>query len=159
MKRSATAFILMLLMVPIPGTAETTDPTLLEVQQRIQAIKSPMVINATFSFTGSSVLVVDYLTQIFKVHPISMTGEISKDAHDQKGPSYKGYSLFIEVQPRGQVNQAVTPNTLRRPYWETYIQLTPVTFTDKQLYWGLSYGSRTDKEILSTIKNVIEGMK
>ena len=85
-----------------------------------------------------------------------MTGEFSREAHDEIGPTFKGFVLFVDVQPKGEVNQAETPQTLRRPYWETYIQVTPVAGSDKQLYWGLSYGSQTDTNLLAQIRQAIE---
>lgn len=88
-----------------------------------------------------------------------MAGEISKEAHDELGPTFKGFVLKIRNQQRGEINQAVTPQTLHRPYWRTYLEVTPVKGTEEQLYWGLSYGSRTDTNLIQKIMGTIEGMK
>jgi len=108
---------------------------------------------------GPAALTVSYRAQTFKIHGASMTGEFAKEAHDEIGPTFKGFVLFVDVQPKGEVNQAGTPQTLREPYWQTYLQVTPLAGSDKQLYWGLSYGSRTDTNLLAHIRGTIEGMK
>lgn len=97
-----------------------------------------------------------YRTRSYRVHGISMTGEYDKEAMEETGPDASGFILYLDIQSKGVINQADTPQTLRRPYWETYVQTTPVAYADKQLYWGLSYGSRTDKKILSQIRGAIE---
>ena len=42
-----------------------------------------------------------------------------------------------------------------RPYWNTYLDVTPITGTNKQVYWGLSYWGRTDQKVLSEIKEAL----
>lgn len=102
-----------------------------------------------------STLVISYLPQSFKIHGRSMTGEISSVAHDQIGPSFKGFVLRASIQRKGEINQGVTPQTLVKPYWKTDIDVTPVDGTSSQLFWGLSYGSRTESNVLSQIRTIM----
>ncbi len=139
--------------------ADAPAQELARVIEELQPVLSTLSPSPKVTTNSQSSLAVSYQTQTFKIHSGSMTGEFSKEAHDEIGPTYKGFVLFVDVQPEGEVNQAVTPQTLRRPYWQTYIQVTPVAGSDKQLYWGLSFGSRTDTNLLSQIRQAIEGMK
>lgn len=100
-----------------------------------------------------------FLPQTFKIHGIGMTGEISREARDEVGPSYKGFVLRIYRQKLGVVNQIATPCSLREPYWTTEVDLTPVKGSDSQLFWSLSYGVRTDPKLLAEIKAALGGLK
>lgn len=103
-------------------------------------------------------LTISYLPQKFQVHGISLDGQISPTAHEEIGPSYKGFILNAYLQPRGEVNMAVTPQTLHRPYWLTDLDVTPVGKSDNQLYWSVSYGSRTDRQVLDEIRKKMRGL-
>lgn len=104
-------------------------------------------------------LLIAYKAQMFKIHFRSMTGEISPEAHDQLGPSFKGFVLHVHLQNRGEVNQAVTPQTLQEPYWRTDLDVTPLAGTPKQIFWALSYGVRTDPNMLMQLRQRLHGLK
>jgi hypothetical protein len=99
-----------------------------------------------------------YLPQSFKVHGRSMTGEIAAVAHDEIGPSFKGFVLTASLQRKGEANQAVIPQTLTDPYWRTNLDVTPLGKTDKQIFWRLSYGSRMDEKILAEIRDKLKSL-
>jgi hypothetical protein len=109
--------------------------------------------------SGTTSLVVSYRTQLYKIHGRSMTGEISPDAHDETGPSFKGFVLRVHLQDKGEVNQACTPQTLQEPYWQTYLDVTPIGATEKQIYWALSFGSRTDTKLLAQLRKALNDLK
>jgi hypothetical protein len=100
-----------------------------------------------------------YRPQAFKVHGRAMTGEVTAEAHDEVGPSYEGFVVRAQLQPRGNVNQAVTPQTIHEPYWQTDLDVTPIGDSDKQVYWALSYGSRTDKDLLDKIRSQMKALE
>jgi hypothetical protein len=133
-------------------------PELVQVVTTLQPITAALSPAPEVKPAGPLSLTVSYRTRTFKVHGDSKTGEYAAEAHDEAGPTAKGFVLFVEVQKRGEVNQAKTPQTLRRPYWETYIQVTPVAGSDTQLYWALSYGSQTDAKLLAQIRQAIEAV-
>lgn len=97
-------------------------------------------------------LEIEYLPQTFKIHHTAKSGEISATAHDEVGPSYKGFLLKIHLQPKGEINQIVTPFTITRPYWLTDLDVTPLAKADSQIYWALSYGTRMNKDVLKEIR-------
>jgi hypothetical protein len=104
-------------------------------------------------------LVVEYKTQKYKIHGKLKTGEVSPETRDEMGPGYKGFILTVNLQDAGEINQAVTPQTLHEPYWQTDLDVTPLKGTKKQIYWALSYGARTDTKLLSDIKRKIGDLK
>ena len=67
--------------------------------------------------------------------------------------------LRVSVQRRGEVNQAVTPQTIHEPYWSTDLDVTPIGKTDKQIYWALSYRPRTPENILHDIRAALKGLQ
>jgi len=114
-------------------------------------------IEVEYSRQGESLLI-KHLPQTFKIHGVSKGGEVSAQARDEVGPSFKGFILNVHLQEKGEVNQAVTPQTIRRPYWMTDLNVTTLSGTDRQIYWGLSYGARTDKELLEKIKTTLNSL-
>lgn len=135
------------------------DDVLASLANRLQALLAVAAPGAEIATNDASTLTVSYRTQTYKIHGSWMTGEISKEAHDEVGPTFKGFVLTISLQPAGEINQALTPQTLRRPYWQTYIQVTPVHESDKQLYWSLSYGSQTDTNLLAGIRAAVDPLE
>lgn len=104
-------------------------------------------------------LEVGYRTQVFKIHGRSMTGEILTNFHDEVGPGFKGFMFRAYDQPTGEVNQACTPQTLREPYWQTDLDVTPVGRTGRQVYWALSYGSRMPTNVLAELRAAMKRLE
>lgn len=99
--------------------------------------------------TSTDSLSIHYRTREFMVHGRSMTGKISEKARKTIGPSYRGLMFHIQVQPQDTVNQAVTPQVLRDPYWQTYIN--HLVFDGYSLFYSVKYGVRTDKTLTNSI--------
>ena len=133
-------------------------PELVRVIDGLQPVVAALLPKPEVKMNGDSSLMISYQAQTFKVHSNLMTGEFSRETHDEIGPAAKGFVLFVDVQPKGEVNQAMTPQTLRRPYWQTYIEVTPIAGSDKQLYWSLSFGSHTDSNLLSQIRKALNDL-
>lgn len=111
-----------------------------------------------FSNQGKS-LEVRYRTQVYKIHPRSMSGEVSPQVVEVMGPGFKGFVLKVHLQEKGTLNQAVTPQQLREPYWVTHLQVTHLADSNHQIYWALSSGSRTDPKLLTKLRNVLGGLR
>ena len=87
-----------------------------------------------------------------------MTGEWSTNMFEEIGPGFKGFVLRVQLQKLGEVNQAMTPQTLQEPYWRTFIEVTPVAGTTNQIFWGLSSGSSADQDLLAKVKQALESL-
>jgi serine/threonine protein kinase/protein involved in polysaccharide export with SLBB domain len=99
-------------------------------------------------------LSVSYHTRTYKIHrgAAKGVGNFSEEAYDAVGPDRDGFVLSVNVQKRGEVNQLVTPQLQHEPYWTSYIDLTRIENTDKQIFWVLSYGGRDPANIVRDIK-------
>ena len=142
----AASIVAAAMALTMAGVASADEsPDLKQVAIALRPVLEKLDIKADISYpSGTTSLVVSYRSQLYKIHGRSMNGEISPDAHDETGPSFKGFVLRVHLQDKGEVNQAVTPQTLQEPYWQTYLDVTPISGTQKQVYWALSFGSRTD---------------
>ncbi len=129
--------------------AAALEPVLKDLKPKVESV---------YSNQGKT-LTLRYLPQTFKVHGVSMTGQVSAEAHDEVGPSYMGFVVTVHLQAKGEVNQLVTPQTVRRPYWSTDLDVIPLAGTDQQAYVGLSYGSRTDPKLLKELRAKLAAMK
>lgn len=107
---------------------------------------------------GGQSLVVTYVPQTYKVHARSMTGQVATNVHDEVGPGFKGFVLRVQLQDKGEVNQACTPQTIQEPYWLTDLEVTPLGDTDQQLYWSLSYMRRTSTNVLEEIRKALKDL-
>lgn len=104
-------------------------------------------------------LIVTHLPQTYTIHGRSKSGQISTNVHNEVGPGFKGFILRAHLQPRGEINQACTPQTIREPYWQTDLDVTPIGDTASQVYWSLSYMGRTPTNILAEIRAAMRGLE
>ena len=134
-------------------------PALLKAEKALRAVLADVDPEPLFEYSEhSESLVVKYRTRKFMVHSTTKTGKHSEKAIEVEGPSYQGFQLKIHLQKAGTVNQAKVPQTLRRPYWRMDLDVTLIPATDKQFYWGLSYGTRVNKDLLKQVKEAINGL-
>ena len=81
---------------------------------------------------------------IFAIHPQSKTGNIQEKTYEEEGPNYKGFKFSLSVQAGKYQGAAIVPQTLRRPYWQTYIDRPPTEDGKGHYVISFSYGSRLD---------------
>jgi hypothetical protein len=137
------------------------DPVLSLTEKAIKSAVAISIPNLKLTFEypkHSKSLVVKYKTRKFMIHSGSKIGRYSEKAHEEEGPSYQGFLLSLHLQKKGIVNQVVIPQTIRQPYWRTDLNVTIVDKSDRQLYWGLSYGSRTDEKLLAIVRKAVNSM-
>lgn len=136
------------------------DPALLKAEQTIRKVLADIDPEATFEYPEhTQTLLVKYRPRKFMIHGGSKIGKYDEKAHEEEGPDYMGFILRLHLQEAGTVNQAVVPQTIRASYWNTDLNITTVKGTDKQLYWGLSYGNRTDAELLDKLRSSIASLE
>jgi len=104
-------------------------------------------------------LIVTHLPQMYKIHGRSKSGQVTTNVYDEVGPGFKGFILRVHLQPRGEVNQACIPQTIREPYWQTDLDVTPLGTTDKQVYWALSYMGRTPTNVLAELRTAMKELE
>ena len=151
--------IIALALFPCRLSAADENPILHRTAQALTPALSKLDPKAEVTFDDDgNTLVITYLPQTYQIHGRSMTGEISGVAHDEVGPSFRGFILRASIQRKGEINQARTPQTLTGPYWRTDIDVAPVDGTPSQLFWGLSYGSRTESNVLSEIRKSLSNL-
>lgn len=90
-------------------------------------------------------------TMVFTVHQRWKTGEVRKETAQVEGPNFKGFLLSISVQNGKYEGAARVPQTLRRPYWQTYIDRPPTEDAKGHYVINFSYGSRLDREFMKAL--------
>jgi len=126
-----------------------------EIENQLKTVLSKLGNEVTFKNLDSESFEISYHTRKFIVHSGTMIGKFSENTIEQTGPDYDGFKLWVQLQNAGVVNQAETPQVIKAPYWNTYLDVTSITGTNKQVYWGLSYWGRTDQKVLSQIKEAL----
>lgn len=127
----------------------------IKIEEKIRPVLEGLEPVPQFEYVSQSSLQVSYKAQIFKVHGRLKTGEISKETRDEFGPAHTGFVLNIHLESKGAVHAAVTPQNIREPYWTMFLELTPIADSNMQTYWNFCYGVRTDKTILSKVKQAM----
>jgi hypothetical protein len=146
-------------LLAAPGQAQEAGSVLRELELRLKPVLAGLNPPPTFRYVepGRS-LEVSYRAQKFVVHPQVQTGQWSTNVIERVGPSAAGFILTAHLQPLGTVNESVTPQTLREPYWSTYLQVTTVAGTTNQIYWGLSSSAWTDERLVARLMRTIESL-
>ena len=135
------------------------DPVLVKLQGKIEQELTKLDPKPTFDIPESSVgksLIVRYKTRQYTIHPKNKAGRISEDTVQREGPSDDGFLLRAHVQPFGEVNQACVPQTIRQTYWSLDLQVYEIEKEGKQIYFALSYNSRTDPKLIKRLKEIAE---
>ncbi|MCA9259539.1 MAG: hypothetical protein KDA61_10090 [Planctomycetales bacterium] len=158
MKGRGLLVLSMLMTVDMARADEVPAPLLRSIEERIRQSLAPWndEISAHYENRGQT-LVMGYRTRTFSLHGASMSGQRSEKPHDTTGPSYLGFLLRIHLQEAGVVNQAMTPQTLREPYWQTYLDVWPLDSSNQALA-AFSYGSRLDAEVKQRLTNLWQTM-
>ncbi|MBN1383928.1 MAG: hypothetical protein JW983_03475 [Elusimicrobia bacterium] len=104
-------------------------------------------------------LVAKYGTMTFTVHGCSKIGRIFEKTKKVEGPNFKGFILCISVKNGKYGGQACVPQTLRRPYWQTYIDCPPTD--DGEGYYAIdfSYGSSLDPKFMKAVLEVLSKIR
>lgn len=146
---------------PIQSLAEkdVTDPVLLLLQSRFEQELGDLNPKPAFevpSNNSGKILVMRFKVREYMVYPHDMTGHLGADLVKQEGPGDDGVLLRINVQPKGEMNQACVPQTLQEPYWSTFLNVYPVAGTEKQIFVALSFRGGTQKTLIRKIQNIAE---
>ena len=64
-------------------------------------------------------------TMLFTLHDIARDGAISEETHPGEGPRRDGFILKVSYSEGRYGGPLVTPQTLRDPYWSTFVNDIP----------------------------------
>jgi hypothetical protein len=145
--------------LPAEPVATSSDPILAALKTELERELDKLDPNPVFVLEDASksdALKVLFKTRDYVVHPSLPKGGYSVETETRVGPSEHGFLLVARVQELGVVNQLLVPQVVREPYWQTYVNVYPVKNTQKQICFCLSYGGRTQDEILKRIKKAAE---
>lgn len=135
------------------------DPMLVSLRSNLERAILHLDPRPTFEIPDSSAgrtLAVRFKTREYDLRMRIKSGAISERSMKREGPSAEGFLLRAHIQPLGEVNQAVVPQTLREQYWSTFVDVYPAKTEGKQIYLALSYGKGTDEKIINTMKMTAE---
>ncbi|MCA9040290.1 MAG: hypothetical protein KDA65_08095 [Planctomycetaceae bacterium] len=138
-------WILLLLVVCFlcpKGMAATKEQT--ELELRIRSLIAEYFPDAHISQENDQ-LSASHGTMRFTVHGHSKTGERAGLTYQVEGPNFEGFLFSLSVNEGKYQGQAVIPQTLREPYWETYIDRPPTEDGAGHYVINFSYGSRLNQ--------------
>lgn len=138
--------------------ARTADPVLISLQSKLKRELRDLLDGVRFEVPESSAgnsLLMRYQTREYQVYTRNKAGQLSRELVQREGPDDEGVLLSIHVQPKGDVNQAMVPQTIQEPYWSTFLNVYSVADSDKQIYMALASTSRTDKKLTNTIISAV----
>lgn len=132
------------------------DPALVMLQSRLERDFQKLDAKPTFeipvAYEGRN-LIVRFKTRTYIVHPRrGMSGGFLETTEKREGPSDQGFLLRVQVEQLGEPNQALMPQVIREPYWNSYLSVYPIKGTQKQLYFCLSYAEGTDGTLIENIR-------
>lgn len=104
---------------------------------------------------GGRQIVVEYSTRDFQVYSVFKDGKIGEQLHVERGPTHVGFLLRVTYQAGQYRGAAVAGQDIRHPYWKTYFTVIESPDAMSHLHVQLSYGSRTDRELLAELKKAI----
>jgi hypothetical protein len=129
------------------------DPSLMALKALIQ--RELHELEPTIKVEEKS-LTLRYKTRNYMVYSVSMQGRIGKKLMEREGPDDEGVLLRVYMQTKGEDNQFYGAQTHVEPYWKTYLNTIPIKNSEKQVFVTLSYGPRTDKDLISKLKSIAE---
>jgi hypothetical protein len=141
------------------GHAQDSGAVLRELEVRLKPVLEGLKPPPVFRYLepGQS-LEVSFRAQKFLVHPQAKPGQWSTNLVERVGPGATGFILWARLQPLGTVNESVMPQTLREPYWSTYMDVTAVAGITNQVYWGLSSSPWTDERVVARLMRTVESL-
>lgn len=152
--------ILTLLAGPLAAKPqkEETHPVLKKVHTGLSEIAKNLGEGVTIQFDRAKHVRLSFHTRTFLVYGGSKTGRYAKKAHEEEGPDVDGIMVEVRVAEGRYLGAAQTPQTLRRPYWQTFINEYPIAKGRQHLFLNLSTGARPNRKIVSQIHQLLNSL-
>lgn len=90
-------------------------------------------------------------TMIFTLHRRSKTGEVFAQTDQREGPNFRGFMLSVSLLDGPYQGAAATPQTLKEPYFSTFLDARPAEGGRKHYWITFSYGGRLDERLKTAI--------
>lgn len=146
-----------IVVIALAASVARGEPLSNDVVNKLKEVIKKECPDAEFEVEGDT-FTAKRATMMFTLHGRWKTGEITSKTHQQEGPNYKGFLLHVTSRRGREVYQLVTPQTMREPYWSTYIN-NPPTPDGKDHYWvSFSYGSRLDEKVKAAVHEAISSL-
>lgn len=94
-------------------------------------------------------------TMMFIIHNESKTGEFFSQTCQREGPNFKGFILAISLYDGRYEGAASVPQTIRGPYFSTFIDAPAAEEGKKHYQIHFSYGGRLDPALKKAILDSI----
>jgi hypothetical protein len=131
-------------------SADTSIPEFENMQSDLQAILNQYESEYEVILDNND-LTIKYNTDNFMIHSRDKTGYISPNAIEKEGPNYNGFLIKLSVQDGQYSGVAMIPQTLKKPYWKTFINAYPLSNNTQYIWCSFSYGVRTNKELIEEV--------
>ena len=147
--------LFLLAHIQIFGKEETISPVV-QIKEKISA-HFPKAFVKTEGFDhDKQVLESKIDTMTYDVHRINKAGEVSEKSYKEEGPKSRGFIISIYDCKGKYEGATAVPQTLKSPYWNTFINVI-YKKDGTGYYWvTFSFGSRVNdkfkEEILKLLK-------
>ena len=142
-----------LIEVPIERTAERQ--ILKDLEKRLKETLKEACPRAEFALEKGR-LIVQHKTKKFQVVDRSRKGGPVPRTYEELGPEETGFILRLNAHKTPVVNQLVPDQTLKREFWQTYVNAYTLEWKKEYYIWlSYSYGGKTDAKLLDAIKKTI----
>jgi len=85
-------------------------------------------------------------TMPFTLHRIYRDASISRETYRAVGPGRDGFALQVSYSTGRYTGPLATPQTLREPYWSTFVNEVAAAGDSSHLWVSCSYGAGVKKE-------------
>ncbi|MBI3985517.1 MAG: hypothetical protein HY343_01240 [Lentisphaerae bacterium] len=150
----------MAILVSGAAVSEPTDNNspLILTSLRLRLMEIVSDARATIRIEGNQ-LILEQNTRSYLVYRSDKTGKISREPTNEIGPDSDGLLLSIAVQDGVYAGAAETNLEIKEPYWTTYFDAYAIDKGARHLHVNLSYGTRTDRQLIERIKKMLEATK
>ena len=128
--------------------------TIDHVREALEPLVKASYPDATLEVTGPQ-FKVRFDTMVFTLHRRSMTGRFSEKTYEREGPNNRGFLLTVRWKKGPYETQLVTPQTIRRPYWSSFVNGIEDRSKGTHLAVHFAYGARVKPEFRDQVLAVI----
>lgn len=138
-----------LAFITMPLQVRADDPQLAGFQgldANLRKLTDKHYAGAKFEFVAGEYQV-SADTMTFTLHRTYRDGQISMDTDQVIGPQYRGFVITADdIGKNSYGGPLMIPQTLRKPYWHTYVNQIQDPVSGSNLWVRYEYGSRVNAD-------------